>query len=75
MARGHIKTQYLDVDKAKCTACGTCVEECAQQVLEIVGIEFLIIKHRHVNVARPEDCIGCLSCMEVCSENAIMENA
>ncbi|MGD8456792.1 MAG: 4Fe-4S binding protein [Anaerolineales bacterium] len=72
MARHHILTEYLDIDKSKCTACGECVEACSQQVLELVGIEF-IINHRHVKVARPEDCIGCFSCVEVCPEHAIKE--
>jgi len=72
--RRHVTTEHLHVNTNKCTACGECVDECIQQVLEMVGIKFLIIDHRHINVARPEDCIGCLSCIEACSENAIMEN-
>lgn len=70
MARHHTKTEYLDVDTAKRTACGKCAEECPNQVLRVVGIKFPI-KHRHIKVARPEDCTGCLSCVEVCAEGAI----
>ena len=72
MERRHVKTEYLDIDTAKCTACGKCIEECSQQILKLVGIKF-IINHRHIKVARPEECIGCLSCLEVCPENAIKE--
>lgn len=72
MARHHILTEYLDIDKSLCTACGECVEACSQQVLKLVGIEF-IINHRHVKVARPEDCIGCFSCVDVCPKHAIKE--
>jgi NAD-dependent dihydropyrimidine dehydrogenase PreA subunit len=39
-------------------------------VLKVVGIEFLI-NHRNIKVAKPEECIGCLSCMEACPEGAI----
>ena len=72
MARRHIKTEYLDIDKDKCTACGECVEECSNQVLKVVGIKF-IIHHQHISVFNPEDCIGCLSCVEACPEGAIRE--
>jgi 2-oxoglutarate ferredoxin oxidoreductase subunit delta len=70
VARRHIKTEYLDIDIAKCTACGKCIEECPNQVLKVVGIKFLI-NHRHIKVAKPEECIGCLSCVEACPEGAI----
>jgi NAD-dependent dihydropyrimidine dehydrogenase PreA subunit len=67
----HIITEYLDIDKSKCNACGECIEKCPNQVLKIVGFKF-IIQHRHVKVARPGDCIGCLSCVDACSEQAII---
>ena len=70
MARHHIKTEYLDIDTAKCTACGKCVEECPNDVLKVVGIKFLI-NHRHMKVDKPEDCIGCLSCAQACPEGVI----
>ena len=70
MVRKHIETEYLDIDKNKCTACGTCQEECLNQVLKVVGIKF-IINHLHIKVAKPEDCIGCLSCVDACPEGAI----
>jgi len=66
----HIITEYLDIDKDKCTACGDCVDECPNMLLKVVGFKF-IINHKHVKVVRPEDCIGCLSCEEACSEGAI----
>ena len=70
MARRHIKTEYLEIDTAKCTACGKCIEECSNQVLKLVGIKFLI-NHRHIKVVKPEECIACFSCVEACSEGAI----
>lgn len=73
MAKRNIKTEYLDIDTAKCTACGQCIEECSNEVLKLVGIKILV-NHRHIKVARPEECIGCFSCVEACPENAIREN-
>ena len=73
MARRHIITEYLDIDTGKCSACGKCIEVCLQQVLKLVGIKFLV-NHRHIKVAKPKECIGCLSCVEACPENAIKEN-
>jgi NAD-dependent dihydropyrimidine dehydrogenase PreA subunit len=66
-----ITTEYLDIDKDKCTACGDCVNECPNQVLKVVGFKF-IIQHKHVKVQRPENCTGCLSCVEACSEGVII---
>ena len=70
MARRHIKTEYLDIDKNKCTACGECIEECSNEALKMVGIKFLI-NHRHIKMAKPDKCVGCLSCVEACPEGAI----
>ena len=47
MARHHIETEYLDIDKELCTACGECVEVCSNLVLKVVGINF-IIHHQHI---------------------------
>lgn len=66
----QIITDYLDIDKNKCSACGDCVDVCPNQVLKVVGFKF-IISHQHVKVARPNDCTGCLLCEEACPEGAI----
>ena len=49
----------------ECSACGICVDECPEGVLELVG-----------DVAEPvndEDCTACAACMEVCPMGAITE--
>jgi ferredoxin len=66
----HIETEYLNINKQLCTACGECVEVCPDQVLKVVGFNF-IIKHQHVKVVQPENCTGCLSCVAACPEGAI----
>ena len=70
MPRGHIKTTCLDIDRAKCKACGSCVEECSSQVLKVRGIRF----HGHVHVVKPEECSGRLLCVGACPVGAITEN-
>lgn len=48
-----------------CSACGICIDECPQGVLEIVG-----------DVAEPvhdENCDACAACMEACPMGAITE--
>lgn len=53
------------IEENECSACGICVDECPEGVLELVG-----------DVAEPvndDDCTGCAACMEVCPMGAITE--
>lgn len=52
------------VDFDKCTGCGTCVDECPQEVYDdpVDG---------KVVVAREDDCVGCEACVPECPEEAI----
>lgn len=72
MPRLHIRTEHLDIDTAKCTACGRCVEACAAEVLKVQGIQFLL-NDRHIHVVRPKACTGCLACVKACPEGAIVK--
>ncbi len=51
------------IDYKKCTTCETCVGVCPVQVFEK--------KNNKVEVAKPEDCIGCRACEVQCPEKAI----
>lgn len=51
------------VDLDKCTGCGSCVDVCPNEVLEI--------ENDKCKVARPDDCTECESCVEECPEGAI----
>ncbi|HAA89475.1 MAG: 4 Fe-4S ferredoxin [Thermoanaerobacterales bacterium 50_218] len=51
------------VDLDKCTGCGTCVDVCPNEVLEIVDDK--------CKVVNPDDCTECESCVEECPEGAI----
>ncbi|MEW6326592.1 MAG: 4Fe-4S binding protein [Thermodesulfobacteriota bacterium] len=53
----------VTVDKDKCNGDGLCVDNCPGQVLELVEG-----KAEPVNM---DDCLGCQSCMEVCTTGAI----
>ena len=58
----------VTVDVEKCSACGDCVENCAVQALAIVEEDG---KKHAMFVGDPDDCLGCLSCEEMCEEGAI----
>lgn len=56
----------IDVDK--CEACGECVDICATEALALVeedGRKYAMF------TGEPDDCLGCLSCEEVCEEGAV----
>ena len=58
----------VTIDIEKCQACGDCVENCAVQALAVVeenGKKFAMYS------GDPDDCLGCLSCEEVCEEGAV----
>jgi|TARA_B100002003_G_C14111703_1_gene534705 NAD-dependent dihydropyrimidine dehydrogenase PreA subunit len=52
------------IDYEKCTACGTCVEVCPVDVFEKKGDK--------VEVAKPDECIGCRACEAQCPAKAII---
>lgn len=51
------------VKKEKCTACGTCLDACPFDAIEMKD------EKAHIN----EYCNACMSCMEVCPEGAIIK--
>ena len=59
----NIASFTVDIDQDLCTGCGTCVEKCFNQVLEI--------NEDGVAEKVEEECIGCGVCAYLCPENAI----
>jgi uncharacterized protein (DUF362 family)/NAD-dependent dihydropyrimidine dehydrogenase PreA subunit len=55
-------TSRPEADPARCTGCGTCVEQCPAQALTLDG---------GVPVVDVEACIACFCCQEMCPEKAI----
>ena len=49
------------VDAGKCTACGTCKDECAVEAITV----------KDVAVVDKEKCIDCGACIDACPEGAI----
>ncbi|WP_310601902.1 RnfABCDGE type electron transport complex subunit B [Anaerosporobacter sp.] len=66
------------VDKEKCVACGACVKECPNNLIEIVPYKaehFVRCsskdKGKEVKLACDTGCIGCMLCVKNCEANAI----
>ena len=51
------------IDTDECSACGICVDTCAQSVLDIVGDS--------AEAVNEDSCIGCYDCVEECPMGAI----
>jgi len=66
MAR--VKKEYtvylIKVDSLKCNGCGQCVEFCPVDVFEID-------KEKSIPL-RPQNCLGCDTCVAVCENEAII---
>ena len=59
----NIASFTVDIDQDLCTGCGTCVEKCFNQVLEI--------NEHGIAEKVEEECIGCGVCAYLCLEQAI----
>ena len=60
-------TKYIRINFSKCHACWHCVEACPKNVLGKINIPI----HKHVHIDNPEDCIGCMKCINNCKNGAI----
>jgi len=56
--------QLPEIDKARCTVCGRCIQVCAYNALAKIGENILVF---------PQLCHGCGSCTRQCPEKAIIE--
>ena len=59
----NIASFTVEIDQDLCTGCGTCVEKCFNQVLEI--------NENGIAEKVEEECIGCGVCAYLCPEQAI----
>ena len=54
------------IDETKCTADGLCVEICPVKALEVQENSKKMTK-----VVSPDDCLGCMACVNTCEHQAI----
>lgn len=64
----HTETRYIRLNTSRCKACWACVDVCPQNVFGKVDFHF----HRHARIDRAENCLGCLCCLDACSNQAIL---
>ncbi|MBN1430232.1 MAG: ferredoxin family protein [Anaerolineae bacterium] len=62
------ETSYIILNTGRCKACWACVDVCPQHVFGKVDFLF----HRHARIDQPENCQGCLLCLDACSHQAIL---
>jgi NAD-dependent dihydropyrimidine dehydrogenase PreA subunit len=60
----------LQVDRAACRGCLTCIEVCPKGVFELYRLE----KLQKAWVAHSEECVQCTACVKQCPEGAIVAN-
>lgn len=65
MAKGKV-----EIFAEACKSCQYCVISCPKMVLE-VGENVNSKGYPYVIAARPEDCIGCAMCAQICPDSAI----
>ena len=71
--RKHTRTPFVQLDTQKCKACWKCIENCPNQVINKIDLPW----HKHALIVKPDACIGCLNCVNICQYGAyslLMEN-
>ncbi len=61
----NLRLKYMppQINEEICSGCGTCVENCPAEVLEMQGDK--------AKVVNTDDCVDCEACVENCPSNAI----
>lgn len=74
----HVVNGIAVVDKEKCVACGKCISECPNNLIEFVPVSATCKvecnsndKGKDVNAACSVGCIGCMMCVKVCESGAV----
>ncbi|WP_025209271.1 4Fe-4S binding protein [Hippea sp. KM1] len=64
------KRMPVEINEKLCKGCGLCVNVCPKNVLEMVE-DLHVWMGTIAKVARPEDCIRCKMCEDICPDFAI----
>jgi electron transport complex protein RnfB len=74
----HVINGVAVVDQNKCTACGKCVAQCPNNLIELVPVKakYRVTcsssdKGKEVKAVCSVGCIGCMLCMKKCESSAI----
>jgi len=60
----RISFYKIQINQSVCTLCGNCVKVCKSECIDI--------RNHYVDVSR---CVGCMNCIDSCSENGIKYNS
>ena len=58
------------IDTGRCKGCNLCVVACPANVL-VLGKQVNAKGYNYLQVAQPDDCIGCANCGYVCPDGCI----
>ena len=64
--RAHTRTAFIRLDTERCNACWECIEHCSNRVIGKVDMPW----HKHTLLIAPDNCTGCLTCIDVCRHGA-----
>lgn len=62
VATAHVSHYRIDVDRNKCSGCGTCVDKCPTQCCSL--------DDERKSVSEADRCVGCGQCVPICPEGA-----
>ncbi len=66
--KNHTFTEYIRLNTHRCVACWKCIDNCPRKVIGRVDLPW----HKHALIVNPGSCSGCLRCVKVCENGALV---